>query len=208
MGRHWIAESAIIARCALFRISTAHGQPKMSGKAFIFYSSLPVHLKTVLSSHVACAVIAALLSLICYWNSLQGELVHDDIFAIRDNPDIRPSAPLSQLLRNDFWGKPMSSALSHKSYRPLTVLTFRSNYFLHELVPLGYHVVNVALHTAAVLLFYWFCKVAVFRYNDLAFLCTVLFAVHPVHTEAVSFIQPHPSKWAAKIIPQPSHNCS
>ena len=37
---------------------------------------------------------------------------------------------------------------SHKSYRPLTVLTFRLNYVLHGLRPVGFHLVNVVLHAA------------------------------------------------------------
>lgn len=43
---------------------------------------------------------------------------------------------------------------SHKSYRPLCVLTFRWNYFFHQLDPMGYHVVNVILHTVVSLLFF------------------------------------------------------
>lgn len=35
---------------------------------------------------------------------------------------------------------------SHKSYRPLTVFTFRLNYMMHQLEPWGYHVTNVVLH--------------------------------------------------------------
>lgn len=35
---------------------------------------------------------------------------------------------------------------SHKSYRPLCVLTFRWNYMIHELNPMGYHLVNTVLH--------------------------------------------------------------
>lgn len=42
---------------------------------------------------------------------------------------------------------------SHKSYRPLTVLTFRLNYLLHQLEPWGYHATNVLLHAAVCLLY-------------------------------------------------------
>lgn len=44
--------------------------------------------------------------------------------------------------------------LSHKSYRPLTVLTFWLNHRVHGLEPFGYHLVNVVLHTLVTLLFY------------------------------------------------------
>ena len=66
-----------------------------------------------------------LLAVLCYCNSLYGDLVHDDVFAIKGNQDIRGSTPWIKLLQNDFWGKSMADNTSHKSYRPLTVLTFR-----------------------------------------------------------------------------------
>ncbi|CAH0669236.1 unnamed protein product [Spodoptera exigua] len=43
---------------------------------------------------------------------------------------------------------------SHKSYRPLTVLTFRWNYAIHGLQPAGYHLVNLLLHALVSLLYY------------------------------------------------------
>lgn len=43
---------------------------------------------------------------------------------------------------------------SHKSYRPLSVLTFRLNYAIHELDPLGYHLVNVLLHVLVCILYH------------------------------------------------------
>eukprot|EP00731_Ephydatia_muelleri_P009255 Em0004g1593a len=79
----------------------------------------------------------------------------------------------------------MSSETSHKSYRPLTVLTFRLNYLLHGLDPWGYHAVNAMLHALVTMLFGFLCKHVAFRHEDLAFLSAALFGTHPVHTEAV-----------------------
>lgn len=61
----------------------------------------------------------------CYWNSLGGEFVHDDVWAIVNNPDVRPDAPLAAAFADDFWGKGMAENTSHKSYRPLCVLSFK-----------------------------------------------------------------------------------
>lgn len=78
---------------------------------------------------LAPAGAAALLagaSCLCYGRSLQGEFVHDDVWAIVNNPDVRPGAPLRwSIFTNDFWGKGMAENTSHKSYRPLCVLTFK-----------------------------------------------------------------------------------
>ena len=132
--------------------------------------------------------ILILLCVVSYWNSLSGELLHDDVFAIKDNQDVRSDTPLNQLLFNDFWGKPMTDPTSHKSYRPFTVLTFRINYAIHELDPLGYHIFNVIAHIVCTLLFWWMSTVIVFGtcQSNMSFQAAALFAVHPVHTEAVS----------------------
>ena len=64
--------------------------------------------------------------LISYSTALNAncEFVHDDLVAIVRNPDVFNS-PIKDLLKNDFWGAPMHSIASHKSYRPFAVLTFR-----------------------------------------------------------------------------------
>lgn len=61
----------------------------------------------------------------CYWNGLRGDFVHDDIPAVAMNADVLGTGPLAHVATNDFWGTPMSDPNSHKSYRPLTTLTFR-----------------------------------------------------------------------------------
>ena len=137
----------------------------------------------------------ALLGAACYSNGLRGDLVHDDVFAIKENRDVLPTSPLLQLFLDNFWGESMSSVTSHKSYRPLTVLTFRLNYLLHGLEPLGYHLANVCLHVLVTLMFGGLCRGVFFRgglrngvmgadYSSC--MAMMLFAVHPVHTEAVS----------------------
>ena len=66
------------------------------------------------------------LSLLVYLNTLWGDFVHDDIPAIVNNPDVNGKhSKAMELFSNDFWGEPMSSVTSHKSYRPLTILIFR-----------------------------------------------------------------------------------
>ena len=136
-----------------------------------------------------------LLCTIVYWNALSCEFVFDDITAIVDNKDLRPHVPLRNLLANDFWGTPMTKEQSHKSYRPLTVLTFRWNYWLGETDPLGYHLVNVLLHGLVTALFFKVCcemlssggggsssngAGAGGRSRGRSLVASVLFALHPV----------------------------
>ncbi|XP_049423026.1 protein O-mannosyl-transferase TMTC1 [Epinephelus fuscoguttatus] len=133
------------------------------------------------------AVLAALCAL-CYSNSLRGELVHDDVWAIINNPDVRPGSSLRNIFNNDFWGKRMADNTSHKSYRPLCILTFKLNILLGGMTPLYFHIINVCLHCAVTCLLMHTCERCVFEDSRLAFVTALLFAVHPVHTEAVSGI--------------------
>lgn len=67
----------------------------------------------------------AIIAVGCYLNGIQGDFVHDDIPAITINKDVLGLTPITHVFRNDFWGTPMSDTNSHKSYRPLTTLSFR-----------------------------------------------------------------------------------
>lgn len=137
-----------------------------------------VPTRGVLSSFVAIA------AFIVYANSLNCGFVFDDISAIKDNRDLRPHTPLKNVFLNDFWGTPMHKEQSHKSYRPFCVLTFRWNYMIHQLDPMGYHLLNVILHVGVCILYFRTCLMFL---SDLAsFVSALLFAVHPIHTEAVT----------------------
>uniref|UniRef100_A0A8C3CIE9 dolichyl-phosphate-mannose--protein mannosyltransferase n=1 Tax=Cairina moschata TaxID=8855 RepID=A0A8C3CIE9_CAIMO len=154
----------------------------------------------LLPSHWA-KIVVALISFLCFANSYDGDFVFDDSEAIINNKDLRAETPLGDLWHHDFWGSKLSSNTSHKSYRPLTVLTFRINYlFAGGFYPVGFHVINIILHCIISVL-----MVDVFsillgglqftnkgRRLNLApktsLLAALLFAVHPVHTECVAGI--------------------
>ncbi|PSN55969.1 Transmembrane and TPR repeat-containing protein 4 [Blattella germanica] len=133
-------------------------------------------------------IIVGTAAVVCYVNSLDGGFVFDDSEAIVNNEDLKPETPISNLLYNDFWGTRLTHNASHKSYRPLTVLSFRWNYWLAGgLQPRGYHLTNIALHAVVSML-----SLAVFNLllggacQKASLLAALLFAVHPIHTEAVA----------------------
>ncbi|XP_062559276.1 protein O-mannosyl-transferase TMTC1-like [Armigeres subalbatus] len=132
--------------------------------------------------------VVALIAVLCYLNGVQGDFVHDDIPAITMNKDVLGLSPISQVFRNDFWGTPMADLSSHKSYRPLTTLTFRLNYITCGLRSLWFHATNVLLHASACVLFTRVCTTIAGLRKNFALFAGVLFAVHPIHTEAVTGI--------------------
>ncbi|XP_064011708.1 protein O-mannosyl-transferase TMTC1 isoform X1 [Pogoniulus pusillus] len=82
----------------------------------------------------------------------------------------------------------MAENTSHKSYRPLCVLTFKLNILLAGMNPFYFHAVNVTLHWLVTLVLMYTCDRAVFKDCRLAFVTALFFAVHPIHTEAVTGI--------------------
>jgi len=138
-------------------------------------------------SRAGAMLFVAVIALLSFLNSSVNDFTLDDTPAIKFNPDLREEEPIRELFFHDYWGKPLNHSMSHKSYRPLVVLTFRAQYALHEQNPVPYHVVNVLLHALVsalvVPLAYEF-----FRAPSLALIAGLLFAVHPVHADAVASI--------------------
>lgn len=79
----------------------------------------------MLSDNAVKYCIVALISIVCYAITFYGSFIFDDTEAIVKNKDIVPMTPLSKVFKNDFWGTDISLNSSHKSYRPLTVLSYR-----------------------------------------------------------------------------------
>ena len=144
---------------------------------------------------ILVCILVGFLAVACYANSLWGDFVFDDVEAILNNEDVDPfRSGLRQVFQNDFWGTKISSNLSHKSYRPLTVITFRLNYWLGGgFEPFGFHLVNILLHTLVSLLYLEVCTAICKKstldhvYMEVApAIAALLFAIHPIHTENVS----------------------
>jgi tetratricopeptide (TPR) repeat protein len=123
---------------------------------------------------------AALLAVLVYANSLANGFAYDDVWIIQHRDLVHGFGRLPELLTTDYWPDRFGSGL----YRPLTLLTFAIDWWLWGGDPFGFHLVNILLHAAvaAVLtalllrLFPWWAALA----------GGAVFAVHPVHTEAVA----------------------
>ncbi|XP_048246983.1 protein O-mannosyl-transferase TMTC4-like [Haliotis rufescens] len=150
-------------------------------------------------SFSVASVLVFCLAVLCFANSRDGEFVFDDLWAIINNRDVLPETSLTAVFAHDFWGQVLDEK-SHKSYRPLTVMTYRWNYaWAGGLHPRGFHVVNIVLHGLVSVIFLAVFSVLmsgyqvdqesarpVFASPRASLLCAVLFAVHPIHTESVA----------------------
>ena len=99
-------------------------------------------------------------------------------------------ANLSAIFKHDFWGENLTSSSSHKSYRPLTTLTFwLQKQISIEDQPVStfqFHALNIFVHGTNCILAFQILKVFFRPENSL--LASLIFSLHPVHTESVAGI--------------------
>jgi tetratricopeptide (TPR) repeat protein len=140
-----------------------------------------------LPSHWWRALLILLAGALAYSNSLSGPFVFDDDSAIVANPDIRSfSTALSPQLNSPVAG------------RPAVALSFAVNFALDGLNVGTYHAANIAIHLACALLLFGIVRHTLMlpglreRFGraapNLALAVGLLWAVHPLNTEAVSYL--------------------
>lgn len=117
-----------------------------------------------------------------YAPTVRHGFVFDDDVVIVKNPLIRSLGALPELLRRTEWS---GGGYELPLYRPLTGLTYAANHALTGLAPWSYHLVNALLHgLSAALLLALGLRLGLGRLAALA--GALIFAVHPIHVEAVS----------------------
>lgn len=127
-------------------------------------------------------ILLVLLVLASYSTSFPGAYLYDDYPIVKENPlVIEPHLPT--ILAADYWGWGVNS----KTHRPLTILSYVANRALFGTEAFSFHLVNVLLHTGVTLLLYG-TLLALGRGMVVSWPAAALFAVHPIHTEAVNII--------------------
>ncbi len=127
------------------------------------------------------------LALVAYANAIDNKFALDDIGAILENPMVRGPIRLGRIFTSNYWSAgPGSVSIDDAGlYRPLTVLSFAIDYRLFGVAPAGYHIVNLIAHVAASVALL-LVGLRLFRAPVVAFVAASIFAVHPIHTEAVT----------------------
>lgn len=130
------------------------------------------------------------ISLILYSNSLNGDFILDDKLLIVDNEFIKHICTIPTLFITQAFNQPSNLNLyegAYRYYRPLMTLSFAMDYNIWKLNPMGYHLTNIVIHSFNAFLVY--CLIYGFFNNlALAFLSSILFCVHPIHSQSVSYI--------------------
>jgi tetratricopeptide (TPR) repeat protein len=118
-------------------------------------------------------ITATLLAYLPVWHA--GFIWDDDAY-VTNNPTLRSLAGLQQI-----WCNPMATP----QYYPLVHTSFWVEYHLWGLNPLGYHIVNVLLHTLAALLLW---QILARLKIPGGWLAAAIFALHPVAVESVAWV--------------------
>jgi tetratricopeptide (TPR) repeat protein len=131
------------------------------------------------------ALLVAVAALAVYANAIPTGFVQDDRLVLID-PRILGRTPVAEIFVTDYWHH-VATAENADLYRPITTLSFRLNHLAAGPSSAAFHGVNVALHALVSALVVLFTD-ALFRNRRVALVSGLLFALHPVHSEAVTGI--------------------
>lgn len=132
-------------------------------------------------------IVLLLASFLTYANTFENDFAYDDMARIVTNEWIRDWSHLPDII-------------THSS-RPLRNITFMTDYSRSQLDPVGWHITNILLHAIATVLVFYLARLLLARGSTrgspdviessvlwIAGGAALLFATHPVHTEAVTGI--------------------
>ena len=143
-----------------------------------------ISLRSISMQHAIFVALIIIAGVIVYANSINGQFIWDDELLIKDNIYIKSWSNLWKVLTRDI-GAGYGS--EYGFYRPVLMFTLMVDYALWGLKVQGYHISTIIFHILATLSIYWFLMI-LYKNRLMAFIAAMLFVVHPVHAEDVSYI--------------------
>lgn len=145
------------------------------------------------------ALIFLILGFILYANTLNHEYALDDAIVLTKNQFTKQGIKgIPDILKHDsftgFFGKE-KQLVEGGRYRPLSIITYAIEYELWQQKPFASHLINLLLYVLIAIAIYKLTLALFSQIFDtktltlLAFITSVVFIVHPIHTEAVSNIK-------------------
>lgn len=134
-----------------------------------------------------CYLIIIIVTYAVFQNSLSNDFVFDDESVIIGNASIQSLSSIPKYFTAD---EGFHKVIG-RYYRPIVSASYALDYSIWGLDPYGFHLTNVIIHIISCLLLFKIFRVLFWRYkyrNLISLLSTLIFAVHPIHTEAVSWV--------------------
>lgn len=155
-------------------------------------------------NHLFCLIIIFLV-LLAYSNSFENPFQYDDTHVIERNAFIKDPANIPRFFVNPQLGSGLIKETS--SYRPLLMASFVFNFLLGRLDVFGYHLYNSIVHLLCALLVYFvtlYCfrftgeqkEGNTLRYQLVALFAALIFGLHPVQVESVTYISGRSSSFS------------
>lgn len=134
-------------------------------------------------------VILGAVTLVLFANSFFNGYNYDDTLVTQNQP-LTANASLSSIQRI-FTESYYKDSIGHSfGYRPMVLLSFAIEHSWFSESPFVSHFINVLLYLVAVLLFFNFLRKFIGEDKiAIAFLASLIFVVHPVHSEVVASIK-------------------
>jgi tetratricopeptide (TPR) repeat protein len=138
-------------------------------------------------------LLVALVSTIVFLNALGNEFVFDDKVLVVENEAIRSFRNIPEVFGDNLWGF-LGRASNY--YRPLPPLLYMLTYQFAGLTPWVFHAVNILLHAGTSVLAFLIVLNLLGRHHPVeaatnrwaALAGALVFATHPIHTEAVTWV--------------------
>jgi protein O-mannosyl-transferase len=131
-------------------------------------------------------LLLAATTFLVFCGTLAFGFVYDDRMQILENVSITKWSYVPQYFTQNVWGL-INPNVPANYYRPLFLLWLRVNYAIFGLQPTGWHALSVLLHVVVVVQVYWLGR-RLLHSNVAAASAALIFAVHPVHIESVTWI--------------------
>jgi len=143
---------------------------------------MPIKYSNI-TTYLVLAVILLSVS-VSYHNAISNGFTSDDIDLVLKNNLISDWSNLKAILTSGYWpDRPDGAGL----YRPFVIISYLIEHSLSGLDPLLYHIDNILLHFLCSFLLYLVLK-PVFKDPRGAVISATIYAVHPVHVEAVAWV--------------------
>lgn len=136
------------------------------------------------ANHLGPILLLVCISAIVYFNSLSNGFVYDDLGTIVENVHIKQLSNYLSSFHNQSYFKISGG---EASYRPVATLSYYLLYAGFDVNPFGYRLFSFTLHIINVILVYLVAHV-ILAHKRAALLAGLLFACHPLNTEAVNGI--------------------
>jgi len=145
-------------------------------------------LRDLLNKNAYTVALLGLLVALSYYNALFTPFMWDDKTLVVSNAGLKGGwESLLAAFSPRLWGLRVDNEAFRSFYRPLHTVLSMIDYRIWGLNPFGFHLSNVILHLFNTLLVFAFA-LRLSEERAAAFFAAAIFAVHPAHTESVTFI--------------------